>query len=500
MVSSDDTGTNPPGRGSSGRTRTWSSTPAGQRISLCMIVRDEAALLGRCLDSAMPWVDEVVVVDTGSTDDTVAIATGRGARLGHFSWCDDFAAARNASVDLATGDWVLCLDADEAITAATAPRLRDLVVGGRSEAGRARAFTLVIRSETALGTTEDVQARLWENVPGLRFRGAIHETIEASPGTVLAIATTTTVVVDHLGYAPGLMEARDKLRRNAGILSAAIAADPLDAYLRYKAAQHALTDGDFTTAAQEGEAAVRISASGHASRGPLGTSNLADTFRALIAARLSLGDVALAVDAGDRGVRACPGHGPLHTQHGLALLAAREPARALVAFREARSRREAPLTGAIDRASVGWRALYGMGEAYLELGRHAEARTSLLQALMDAPGHPLVSRALALAEERLGDVQGAYDRLEAAVRLQPADSDLRRALAGILRRAGEGAEAVRVLAPLIDGDVASPEVYDDLALALDAAGEDVDAANAREIARRLREGAPPDGTGGEGDG
>ncbi len=476
-----------PGMVSRGRTGTWNATPDGQRISLCMIVRDEAGMLARCLESAIPWVDEVVVVDTGSTDGTVAIAQSRGAHVEHFPWCDDFARARNVAIGLGTGDWILVLDADEAITARTAPRLRELVADGRGPTGHPRAYTLLVRSETALGTTDDMMVRLWENVPEVRFVGAIHESVEARPGTSLRVIPSPSVVIEHLGYRPDVMDQRQKLRRNTMLLAAAITSDPDDAYLRYKAAQHALTDGDFAMAVQEGESALRISAGGGASRGPLAAPNAADTYRTLIAAHLSLGDVTAAVAAGDRGAQACPDHGPLRTQHGLALLAAQEPARALAAFREARSRRDAPVVGAIDRSSVGWRALYGMGEAYLALDRPAEARTTLLQAMVDAPDNALVARALALAEEGSGDAQAAYDRLDGAVRRHPGDIALRRALAGVLRRAGEAAEAVRVLAPLIS-DTSPPDVYDDLAVALDESGQASDGANAREIAHRLRAG------------
>jgi predicted Zn-dependent protease len=141
-----------------------------------------------------------------------------------------------------------------------------------------------------------------------------------------------------------------------------------------------------------------------------------------------------------------------------------------------------------------------MGEAYLELGRATDARTALAQALIDVPGNPVVTRALAIAEERAGDLQAAYDRLDAAVRQHPVDVELRRALAGLLRRADEAAEAVRVLAPLLDVDPVSADVYDDLALALDASGEPADAENARQIAQRLREGVVMgDGVDAEGD-
>ena len=300
---------------------------------------------------------------------------------------------------------------------------------------------------------------------------------------------TNSVLVTHTGYKPAIMEARDKVRRNGAMLDAAIAADPDDAYLFYKHAQHLVTDADYAGAVGSAERALELSASGHASRGSLGGSNLADTYRTLIAAHLALSNVSAAVVAGERGTAACPDHPPLWTQFGLALLGSGAPDRALIAFQEARSRRDMPVVGAIDRGSAGWRALYGMGEAYLELKRPADARASLAQALIDAPSHPLIIRALAIAEEQTGQVQTAYDRLDAAVRRIPGDVALRRALSGLLRRAGETTGAVNALAPLLDLADVPPEVYDDLADALEAAGSAEDGANARSIARLLRE--PP---------
>jgi glycosyltransferase involved in cell wall biosynthesis len=85
-------------------------------ISLCMIVKDEAENLPRCLESVQDLVHECIVVDTGSTDATCDIATRYGARVHSFTWNNDFAAARNVSLDYATGDWVLVLDADEVLT------------------------------------------------------------------------------------------------------------------------------------------------------------------------------------------------------------------------------------------------------------------------------------------------------------------------------------------------------------------------------------------------
>src|ERR1700733_750270 len=93
-------------------------------ISLCMIVRDEEAMLGDCLASVRGVVDDVVVVDTGSRDATKRIAVEGGARVFDFVGCDDFAAARNESPRHARGQWVLVLDADERLAPGSAAVLR----------------------------------------------------------------------------------------------------------------------------------------------------------------------------------------------------------------------------------------------------------------------------------------------------------------------------------------------------------------------------------------
>src|SRR6185369_15137649 len=90
------------------------------------IVKDETARLAACLESVSGTVDEIVIVDTGSTDDTVELARARGARVVSWAWRDDFAAARNESLRHARGDWVLVLDADERL-ALGAPTVRGSV-------------------------------------------------------------------------------------------------------------------------------------------------------------------------------------------------------------------------------------------------------------------------------------------------------------------------------------------------------------------------------------
>ena len=85
------------------------------RLSICLITKNEEAHLARCLESVRGLHDDLVVVDTGSSDRTVDIARAFGARLFEFAWQDDFSRARNFCIEQAAGDWILSLDADESI-------------------------------------------------------------------------------------------------------------------------------------------------------------------------------------------------------------------------------------------------------------------------------------------------------------------------------------------------------------------------------------------------
>lgn len=149
------------------------------RLSLCVIARNEEAQIERCLLSAKPIVDEMVVLDTGSTDRTRELARALGAAVFDWPWRDDFAAARNAALDRAAGDWTLWLDADEALLPESHARVRELV-----RRPDAQAY-FVLRQEAEQdgqidGFVEMRQLRLWRQDPALRFTGRCHPHMDAA--------------------------------------------------------------------------------------------------------------------------------------------------------------------------------------------------------------------------------------------------------------------------------------------------------------------------------
>ena len=178
-----------------------------------MIVRNEAAILARCLQSARPVADQIVVVDTGSEDDTIAIARSFGAEVVSAIWRNDFAWARNISLDRATCAWILWLDADDVVPPESLPKLLSL-----KETPPDKVFGFTVRNERQGNTgSEFVQARLFPNLAGIRFEGTIHEQMMPSALLLGLTLEKNNIVIEHHGYADAGM-LKSKAQRNIALL------------------------------------------------------------------------------------------------------------------------------------------------------------------------------------------------------------------------------------------------------------------------------------------
>lgn len=221
-------------------------------LSLCMIVKDEASTLGRALASVQDLVDEIIVVDTGSGDDTVAIAQSCGAKVQTFPWGNDFAAARNASLRHATGDWVLVLDADETLQPEAAQYLRQLDQGhslGNIPASDVLALNLLRLEIGSPQAPYTLITRVFRNRPEITFHRPYHETVDDS---ILAlqrqdprwqVVTLTDVALHHTGYDPTVVVQRGKFERARSTMEQYLADHPQDSYLLNKLAALYLEDG-----------------------------------------------------------------------------------------------------------------------------------------------------------------------------------------------------------------------------------------------------------------
>ncbi len=209
------------------------------KIALVMIARDEAANLERCLSSAAPFVERMIVLDTGSVDGTPALAAGLGAEVHRFTWIDDFAAARNAALDLSDAEWNLVLDADEWIEQG-GETIADVVNGDRRFIGAAR----ILNAMDLNGGLEVSSTWVPRLLPvGVRYAGRIHE----QPVSDLP-RYRIELQLGHDGYRADAL-ARKK-ERNLALLLAALDADPEDGYLLFQTGKAHQVYGDFPGAAR----------------------------------------------------------------------------------------------------------------------------------------------------------------------------------------------------------------------------------------------------------
>jgi len=186
-------------------------------ISLCIITKDNASTLARCLASARSLVDEIILVDTGSTDATKSIAQEYGAKIFDFVWTDNFSEAKNEALSKATGDWILNLDADETLASSDLPRLRAL-----TDDKTTQGYFLIQRnyinavgefewnscagdsyeeSRVATGYAPRKMLRFFRNLPEIRFEGVVHDSVIPALERLgkMSQVKETTIPIHHFG-------------------------------------------------------------------------------------------------------------------------------------------------------------------------------------------------------------------------------------------------------------------------------------------------------------
>ena len=220
-------------------------------LSLSMIVRNEEARLADCLASVTGLADEMVVVDTGSSDGTIAVAEAAGARVEQIAWPGDFAPARNSAMAFLKGDWVLVLDADEQLRPEVIPSLKALM---------AQPDVLVInllRYElgAAMAPYSSV-SRLFRRHPAIRWSKPYHSMIDDSVQALLEtepqwrIADCSEPAILHDGYRPELLAGTDKAERLRQAMESELERHPNDPYASAKLGGLLISDGRHQEAAE----------------------------------------------------------------------------------------------------------------------------------------------------------------------------------------------------------------------------------------------------------
>lgn len=178
-----------------------------QTISACMIVKNEEKFIAKCLQSIKDVADEIIIVDTGSTDNTIEIAKSFGAKIFHHPWRNDFSEARNHSLRHATGEWVLYIDADETLEQADIPLLRSLI-----NSDSCSAIFVAIYSDLPDGCSKHYYTRLFKREKA-RFEGIVHEQLICE-----GIMKQSTIRMYHAGYNLGNDDMSKKYTRTGDLL------------------------------------------------------------------------------------------------------------------------------------------------------------------------------------------------------------------------------------------------------------------------------------------
>lgn len=363
-------------------------------LSLSMIVRDEAAQIEDCLRSVQGFADELVVVDTGSSDDTVARARALGARVEQIPWPGDFAPARNQALQWVSGDWVLVLDADERLRPEAMAPLRALM---------AQPDVLLInllRQEVgAVQSPYSNVSRLFRRHPAIRWSRAYHSMVDDSVAELLQrephwrIADCPEPALLHDGYRPELLAQGDKAQRLRAAMEAELERNPGDPY----------------ACAKLGSLEV---AEGHRQRG-----------------------IALL----EQGLARCPATAhPERYELLLHLALAQGPEQADPAEALYRQALAVPLAPRLTLA-----ARLNLAALLLERGAGEEAEALCQRATAVAPEIGLGWYNLGLIRRRLGNLAGALEAYREARRLQPEHPETHQNLAVALLLGGdiEGARA-----------------------------------------------------------
>ncbi len=201
-------------------------------VSACLIVRDEEKLLSGCLDSIRDWVDEIIVVDTGSNDKTVSMAMSYGAKVFNQQWEGDFSKHRNFSMEQATSDWIFIIDADERICEEDVPRLKEMINSDQHSIISINVFN--VYGKDVKMTTFLPSIRLFRRDLNLRYEGIVHNRLVFPEDATIVRAN---VKLKHLGYDLSPDQMRKKFERSHALLEKQMQKDPNDTFAMFNLAQ-----------------------------------------------------------------------------------------------------------------------------------------------------------------------------------------------------------------------------------------------------------------------
>ncbi|MDH7481946.1 MAG: tetratricopeptide repeat protein [Armatimonadota bacterium] len=445
--------------------RTQSISEQVPTLSLCMIVKNEEANLDSCLRSVKGIVNEIIIVDTGSTDRTPEIAQSHGAKVYYFPWTDNYAEARNKSLSYATGTWVLILDADEQLDKSAGQVILKAI-----KEPVADAFALLFHNYMSESQGPDMfihrTCRLFRNKPEYRYEGRVHErivpSIERSGGKMAYL----DAVIHHFGYRPAVMLERCKHERYIRLLEADLAENPNDPYCLYNLASVYITKGNYKEALGYLKKAEEYITRSH--------EFAAATYSHMAHAFCELGSPEEAINALERAQNKGICHPELNFAKGNALLVLGRYAEAITEFVSAVQLGQSG--GWIgDPGAFGYKAYFGIASACMGLQDYQKAAEYAELVVKENPGDAKAHELLTIAYLRLGKMAQAEKHGKEWLRLSPGDARAVIGFAQVLQASGQFKEARNLYVSLLDLDCETAELHFNLGVCAEALNELEDA-------------------------
>jgi tetratricopeptide (TPR) repeat protein len=351
------------------------------KVSLCMIVKNEEAHLGPCLQSAAGLFDEIVIVDTGSTDRTKKIATEFGARVVDFPWVDSFSAARNEGLRHVRGKWIMWLDADDRIDQINRQRLAELF---RSLGDEKDAYSMKVRSVLDSANTSFRlldQVRLFPSHSKVRWDYRVHEQTLPAVLRVGGRVRWTDVIIDHVGY-QRITARQSKLERNLRLLELDNTDRPDDPFTLFNLGWTLLDLG------KTEEALPRLKRS--LEKSSPDSSIARKLYHLITLTHRQLGQKGQALVICREGLQKFPDDTELLVEEGLMLLDNREFIPAETNLLQLVETKPGPYFGSVDDGMRGYRTRDVLARHYRDQGRLSEAevqwRTAVAERSSFIPG------------------------------------------------------------------------------------------------------------------
>ncbi|HBN09809.1 MAG TPA: hypothetical protein DD435_14535, partial [Cyanobacteria bacterium UBA8530] len=352
------------------------------RISLCMIAKNEEKFLQGCLESVKDAVDEIILVDTGSSDETIAIAEKFGAKTFHFPWKDDFAAARNEALSHASGDWILVLDADERLDPESSEHLRKM-------AWRSGIIGCSLIIDNRLGASENSSHlqratifRFFLNRPDMRYVGAVHEQMfPAAKATGLPQAESEAKIL-HLGYIDDTFKERDKIRRNLDILLEQAKEESDNPYVFFNLGQTYKMNGELRPAEENYRKGLSML---REQKAALDTPYFLALYLNLALLYHEHGQYEQTLEVCAESIPLYPEYPDLRFARGLSLMELGRYEEALESFRSALAFKGKVYAAGSDPGTTSYKAYNGMAVVYTRMKNWSEARRFFERAVQEWP-------------------------------------------------------------------------------------------------------------------